>query len=41
MELYGYGCRHPYRFYEAKAAQEIAMRRKKESRVGIDCTQEC
>ena len=40
MELYGYGCRHPYRFYEAKAAQEIAMRRKKESRVGIDCTQE-
>lgn len=40
MQLFGYGCSHPYHFYEAKAAHDLATKRKKESRMGIDCTQE-
>lgn len=40
LELFGFGCGHPYHFYEARAAQELAAKRKKESRMGIDCTQE-
>lgn len=40
IELYGYGCAHPYHFYEAKAAHEKATARKVESRIGIDCTPE-
>ena len=39
-ELYGYGCNHPYHFYEAKAAHEMATERKVTSRMGIDCTHE-
>lgn len=37
---YGYGCPHPYRFYDAHMANELANQRKVESRLGIDCTEE-
>ena len=40
IELYGYGCTHPYHFYDAKAAHEKATDRKVTSRMGIDCTPE-
>ena len=40
IELYGYGCTHPYHFYDAKAAHEKATDRKVASRMGIDCTPE-
>lgn len=36
----GSGCRHPYRFYEAKWAQDLAERRRREAREGIDCDPE-
>ena len=39
-EIYGYGCSHPYWFYEAKAAHEKAEQRKIVARLGIDCTPE-
>lgn len=37
---YGYGCSHPYLFYDSHMANELAKRRKSESRQGIDCTEE-
>lgn len=37
---YGYGCSHPYLFYDAHMANELAKKRKSESRQGIDCTKE-
>lgn len=36
----GGGCRHPYRFYQAKWAQDLADARRSESRRGIDCDPE-
>lgn len=36
----GFGCRYPYRFYEAKYADDLARWRKSDSRAGIDCSQE-
>lgn len=39
-ERVGGGCRHPYRFYEAKWAQDVAEARRRESRQGIDCDPE-
>ena len=33
----GGGCRHPYRFYEAKWAQDLADARRSDARSGIDC----
>ena len=36
----GFGCRHPYRFYEAKWANDLAKARRKEARSGIDCDPE-
>ena len=33
----GGGCRHPYRFYEAKWAQDLADARRSDARRGIDC----
>lgn len=39
-EIYGYGCAHPYHFYEAEAAHEKATSRKKTARMGIDCAPE-
>ena len=37
---YGFGCSHPYMFYDAHMANELANKRKSESRQGIDCTEE-
>lgn len=37
---YGFGCSHPYLFYDAHMANELANKRKSESRQGIDCTEE-
>lgn len=34
------GCSHPYHFYNAAVAHEMAQRRKSKSRAGIDCTPE-
>ncbi|OFK23025.1 IS30 family transposase [Olsenella sp. HMSC062G07] len=36
----GYGCDYPYRFYEAKAADDAASDRASDSRSGLDCTEE-
>ena len=36
----GGGCRHPYRYYQAKWAQDAADARRSESRQGIDCDPE-
>lgn len=36
----GFGCDYPYRFYESKAADDIAKRRASDSRSGLDCTEE-
>ena len=36
----GGGCRHPYRFYEAKWAQDLADARRSDARRGIDCDPE-
>lgn len=33
----GGGCRHPYRFYQAKWAQDLADARRSDARRGIDC----
>ena len=38
--IYGFGCQHTYHFYEAVSAHNKAQRRKVESRMGIDCTEE-
>lgn len=37
---YGAGCGHPYRFYEAKYADDLAGKRRRDARTGIDCEQE-
>ena len=37
---YGMGCEYEYRFYDGRVAHEMAMKRKVESRAGIDCTRE-
>ncbi len=39
-ERIGSGCRHPYRFYEAKWAQDLAETRRRDARAGIDCDPE-
>lgn len=39
-ERLGSGCRYPYRFYEARYAHDLAERRRRESRAGIDCEPE-
>lgn len=39
-ELFGYGCTHPYHFYDAMMAQRMADKRNVESRMGIDCDPE-
>lgn len=39
-ERQGFGCSHPYRFYEASYAQDLADARKSEARSGIDCDPE-
>lgn len=36
----GLGCDYPYRFYEAKAADDIARNRASDCRTGLDCTRE-
>lgn len=36
----GFGCPHPYRFYEAKYAQDLADARRSDARSGIDCDPE-
>lgn len=36
-ERLGGSCRHPYRFYEAKFADDMAKFRRSDSRKGIDC----
>ena len=37
---YGHGCDHPYMFYDPYMANELAKKRRSESRAGIDCTEE-
>lgn len=39
-ERIGSGCRHLYRFYEAKFAQDLAEARRRDARKGIDCDPE-
>lgn len=36
----GRGCDHPYRFYEAKYADDLAKSRRREARRGLDITEE-
>ena len=39
-ENIGMGCRYPYRFYEARFAEDLARFRRSDARRGIDCGQE-
>ncbi len=39
-ERVGRGCGHPYRFYEAACAQDLADARRRDARAGIDCDPE-
>ena len=34
------GCGYPYRFYEAKYADDLSKQRRRDARAGIDCDQE-